>query len=176
MPLRFVARRENAAHGREGRDATSRRQHPALRGGPLVNISIVDGGELDTQELLSLYDALGWASYTRDPDVLARAVANSSVVAVARDLDGTLVGLARALSDDASVFYLQDILVRPDHQRSGVGRQLFDACLDRYAHVRQKVLLTDDDEAQRGFYESLGFVRTVDFEGAPLNAYVRFDT
>lgn len=52
---------------------------------------------------------------------------------------------------------------------------LFDACLDRYAHVRQKVLLTDDDEAQRRFYESLGFVRTVDFEAAPLNAYVRFD-
>lgn len=140
-----------------------------------MNISIVNGGELDVNELLSLYDALGWSSYTENPDVLASAMANSSVVVVARDLDGTLVGLARGLSDDASIFYLQDILVRPEHQRSGVGRQLFDACLDRYAHVRQKVLLTDDDEAQRSFYESLGFVRTVDFEAAPLNAYVRFD-
>ena len=50
-------------------------------------------------------------------------------------------------------FYLQDILVRPEHQRTGVGRQLLAVCLERYSHVRQKVLLTDD-EAQERFYES----------------------
>lgn len=30
-------------------------------------------------------------------------------------------------------------------------------------------------EAQRRFYEHLGFVRTTEFPAAPLNAYVRFD-
>nr|WP_246211055.1 GNAT family N-acetyltransferase [Phytoactinopolyspora alkaliphila] len=107
---------------------------------------------------------------------MTKAIANSSFVVAARDQGGTLIGLARGLSDDASVFYLQDIIVRPEHQRHGIGRQLLTACLERYRHVRQKVLLTDDDESQRLFYESFGYVRTVDFEDAPLNAYVRFDS
>lgn len=138
-------------------------------------VVIVDGGELDIGEVISLYDAVGWSVYTRTPELLETALANSSVVAIARDDRHSLVGLARALSDDASIFYLQDILVRPEHHRSGVGRQLLGACLEHFAHVRQKVLLTDDDEGQRAFYESFGFTRTIDFEDAPLNAYVRFD-
>ena len=93
----------------------------------------------------------------------------------ARDEHGELIALARGLSDDASVFYLQDILVRPDHQQTGVGRQLLSVCLERYGHVRQKVLLTDDDEAQQRFYESLGYVKTTNYTAALLNAYVRFD-
>ncbi|WP_222851548.1 GNAT family N-acetyltransferase [Phytoactinopolyspora mesophila] len=131
--------------------------------------------DVGVDELLDLYASVGWTSYTRSPDVLTKAIANSTYVVTARDQDGALIGLARGLSDDASVFYLQDIIVRPAHQRRGIGRQLLAACLERYRHVRQKVLLTDDDESQRLFYESFGYVRTVDFTDAPLNAYVRFD-
>ena len=35
-----------------------------------------------------------------------------------------LVGVCRVLSDDASILYVQDILVDPDHQRRGIGRAL----------------------------------------------------
>lgn len=131
--------------------------------------------QVETEELVDLYDAVGWSTYTADPAALARAVANSSFVVTSRD-DGVLVGLARGLSDDVAVFYLQDILVRPSHQRRGIGRALLDASLERYANVRQKVLLTDDDPAQHALYRSVGFRRTSDFEATPLNAYVRFDT
>jgi GNAT superfamily N-acetyltransferase len=132
--------------------------------------------DFEVDELLDLYTSVGWNSYTRSPDLLIKAIVNSTFVVAARDSDGTLVGLARGLSDDASVFYLQDILVRPEHQRRGIGRQLLTACLERYQHVRQKILLTDDDVSQRLFYESFGYVRTADFDAAPLNAYVRFDS
>ena len=131
--------------------------------------------EVSDDDLIGLYDSVGWVAYTRAPDTLAKAIANSSIVVTARDEHGQLIGLARGLSDDASIFYLQDILVRPEHQRTGVGRQLLSVCLERYSHVRQKVLLTDDDEAQQRFYESLGYVNTVSFTGASFNTYVRFD-
>jgi ribosomal protein S18 acetylase RimI-like enzyme len=132
--------------------------------------------EVGEDDLFGLYDSVGWEAYTRSPDTLAKAIENSSIVVTARNEHGELIGLARGLSDDATIFYLQDILVRPQHQRSGVGRQLLTVCLERYSHVRQKVLLTDDDEAQQRFYESLGYVKTTNFTAAPLNAYVRFDT
>ncbi len=128
--------------------------------------------DLEGDELLDLYASVGWSAYTRTAEDLARAVANSTFVVSARDDEGRLVGLARGLSDDVSVFYLQDILVRPEHQRQGIGRDLLATCLDRFAHVRQKVLLTDDDPAQHAFYESFGYRRTSDFEPTPMTAYV----
>jgi len=89
---------------------------------------------------------------------------------VARD-GQVLVGLARVVSDKATICYLQDVLVHPDHQREGVGRQLVELALKPYAHVRQKVLLTDDEPGQKAFYESLGYAQV---EGV-LRAFARFD-
>ena len=111
------------------------------------------------EALVDLYDSVGWSAYTRDPAVLTKAVGGSDCVFIVRE-DGQLIGLARAISDDASVVYVQDILVRPSHQGKGLGRALVNAILKRYSHVRQKVLLTDDRPEQLRFYESLGFRNT----------------
>lgn len=121
-------------------------------------------------ELLALYDAVGWTAYTRDPDTLAVAIAGSHLVLTARDADGRLIGLARTVSDGATICYLQDVLVDPTAQRSGVGRALISAVLTQYGDVRQFVLLTDDDEAQRAFYRSVGLVRS---DRSGLHAYLR---
>jgi GNAT superfamily N-acetyltransferase len=129
----------------------------------------------EKDELAALYDAVGWTAYTRDPESLMTAIANSTFVVTARDERGSLIGLARGLSDDVSVFYLQDILVRPERQRQGVGRSLLHACLQRFAHVRQKILLTDDDPGQLAFYESFGY-RVAGGDADPhLAAFVRLD-
>jgi hypothetical protein len=45
----------------------------------------------------------------------------------------------------------------------------------RNAEVRQKVLLTDDEYAQKAFYESLGYREIRDFGEGTLRAFVRFD-
>ena len=127
--------------------------------------------DIDLAELLALYDSVGWSAYTRQPAVLRAAVAGSSYVVIARR-GQRLVGLARAVSDDATICYLQDVLVAPDEQRTGIGRALVAAVLDRYAAVRQKVLLTDDEPGQRAFYESLGYQEAHDRD---LRAFVRFD-
>lgn len=113
-------------------------------------------GSVERDELISLYGSVGWTAYTDDPDALVRAVAASTFVVTARH-DGELIGLARGLSDDVSIFYLQDLLVRPEWQRHGVGRALLLECLERFGHVRQKVLITDDEERQHRFYEAVGY-------------------
>jgi GNAT superfamily N-acetyltransferase len=128
----------------------------------------------DLAEVLALYRAVGWTRYTDDPATLAAALDGSTRVVVARSR-GRLVGLARVVSDGASVAYLQDVLVEPAQQRGGVGQALVRAALDPYARVRQKVLLTDDEPGQRAFYESLGFTETTDVPGGPLRAFVRMD-
>ena len=60
--------------------------------------------------------------------------------------DQEVVGLVRSISDNVSIHYLQDILVHPNHQRTGIGRKLFERTLGRYKDVRTHMLLTDDEE------------------------------
>ncbi|WP_105035689.1 GNAT family N-acetyltransferase [Cryobacterium aureum] len=128
--------------------------------------------QVSVTDLVRLYAQVGWSAYASDPDSLARAVHQSSHVVTARDVAGELVGLARAISDDISICYLQDILVDPGHHREGIGKALVDNILERYVHVRQKVLLTDDESGQRAFYESSGFIEAHDFD-SPLRAFVQ---
>ncbi|MCP2014130.1 GNAT superfamily N-acetyltransferase [Deinococcus sp. HSC-46F16] len=127
----------------------------------------------DLPELLSLYASVGWTSYTRDPEALACALRQSGFVWAAWDGAGDLIGLVRGVTDDVSILYVQDLLVRPEWQRRGVGRALMKAVLERYAHVMQMVLLTDDRPEQFAFYQSLGFHNTRDLVTTPTNAFYR---
>lgn len=138
-----------------------------------VTVGPVD--EIGVDELVGLYDEVGWTVYTAAPSVLHAAVAGSSYVVAARR-GQRLVGLARALSDDATICYLQDVLVSPEEQRTGVGSALVQAVLDRYRTVRQKVLLTDDEPGQRAFYQALGYVEIREYGQGTLRAFVRFDS
>ena len=137
-----------------------------------TEITVVE--TVDRAELMDLYGSVGWVAYTQDPDRLVAAVHNSTYVVTAR-ISGELVGLARGLSDGASIFYLQDILVRPDRQHRDVGRALLNDCLRRFDHVRQKLLLTDDEPAQHRFYESMGYRDTRLVENVALHAFVKIE-
>jgi GNAT superfamily N-acetyltransferase len=130
--------------------------------------------DVDLDEVIALYDAVGWSAYTKAPMALRAAIAGSSYVVVARRGE-RLIGLARAVSDNATICYLQDVLVLPEEHRNGVGRALVQAVLDRYRTVRQKVLLTDDEPGQRAFYETLGYAEVRDYGPGTLRAFVRFD-
>lgn len=136
-------------------------------------VELADDEVVPSVDLVDLYSAVGWLIYATDPEGLARAVDNSTYVVTARDDDAQLVGLARCVSDDVSIMYLQDVLVHPDHQRQGVGTELVVACLRRFGHVRQKVLLTDDDESQLQFYRALGYRSLDDLDGPRLNCFVQ---
>lgn len=125
-------------------------------------------------ELVNLYRSAGWTAYTDDPAKLVDAVNGSHTVLVARTDSGELIGLARTISDGHTIAYLQDILVTPEHHRRGVGGALLDEVLARTEHIRQLVLLTDTETAQRAFYESRGFIEAHDFRPNELRSFVRF--
>ena len=108
------------------------------------------------KEILDLYTAVGWTAYTENPEALRRGYENSLLVLGAYE-DDNLLGIIRSVGDGATVVFIQDILVFPEHQRKGVGSALLQAVLDRYAGVRQIELVTDNTEKTVAFYQSMGF-------------------
>jgi GNAT superfamily N-acetyltransferase len=129
---------------------------------------------LEIEAVADLYRSVGWTVYADDPVTLSAALDGSACVAAAWH-EGQLVGLARVVSDGATICYLQDVVVRPEERNRGIGRALVSAVLEPYASVRQKVLLTEDEPGLRVFYESLGFAETRDFGDGRLRAFVRYD-
>ena len=130
----------------------------------------------DFARVLDLYAAVGWTAYTKAPEVLQRALGGSSTVVIETDTETPgierVLGLARVISDGATICYLQDVLVHPSARRTGLGSRLVTSALAPYAAVRQKMLLTDDEVGQKAFYEALGYSS---IEGTTLRAFTRFD-
>ena len=107
-------------------------------------------------EILSLYASVGWTAYTDQPEVLRKGFENSMLTLAAYEGD-LLLGIIRAVCDGHTVVFVQDILVFPEHQRKGIGSALLQAILDRYSHVRQIELATDNTPKTIAFYKSMGF-------------------
>lgn len=112
--------------------------------------------EYNEAEILDLYASVGWTAYTDDPAALRNGFANSLLTLAAYE-EATLAGLIRAVGDGHTVVFVQDILVRPQFQRRGIGSALHRAVLNQYANVRQIELATDDTPKTTAFYHSMGF-------------------
>ena len=112
--------------------------------------------EYNEAEILGLYASVGWTAYTDDPAALRNGFANSLLTLAAYE-EAALSGLIRVVGDGHTIVFVQDILVRPQFQRRGIGSVLLQAVLNRYAGVRQIELFTDDTPETAAFYRSMGF-------------------
>ncbi len=112
--------------------------------------------EYNETQILSLYGSVGWTAYTDTPEALRQGFANSLLTLGAYE-NNTLLGLIRVVGDGYTGILIQDILLYPQFQRQGIGTKLIQAVLEKYAHVRQIQLVTDDTEKTKAFYHSVGF-------------------
>ena len=121
------------------------------------------------QEIIDLYQSVGWTNYTSCPEMLEEAYKNSLCILGAFEKE-KLVGVVRVVGDGISIVFVQDILVLPEYQRQGVGSALMRAILKKYASVYQVELLTDSTEKSKAFYSSIGLVPVSELG---CSAYIR---
>ena len=124
-----------------------------------MTIKEYDHFQLD--EIVNLYESVGWTNYLERVDTLREAYANSLCVLGAYDSEN-LVGILRAVGDGRTIVFIQDILVLPEYQRQGIGSKLLQAAMERYQDVYQMELLTDNTEKTKAFYRSAGFTASDD--------------
>jgi len=121
-----------------------------------MKIELSHEKNIHPEDLMKLYQNVGWSAYTEDLDLLKEAIMKSLDVVTSWE-DGELVGLIRTIGDGLTILYIQDILVQKNYQKRGIGSRLLQEILEKYASVRQKVLLTEEAEDVRAFYEKNGF-------------------
>lgn len=137
----------------------------------MIRITSKGRGKLTEKNLKELYEDAGWVAYTCDMAKLKRAIDQSLCVITAWYHD-ELVGLLRVVGDGETILYFQDIIVMTAHRRHKIATGMIDKVIKEFPHVRQKVLLADDSDDIRGFYEEVGFMAC---DQGDLIGFVRFD-
>ena len=108
------------------------------------------------EDVLHLYQAVGWTNYTHQPEMLEQALSHSLAIYLALDGD-TVVGLIRLVGDGFSSVFVQDLIVLPSYQRQGIGGSLMKEALEDFKETYQVQLATEQTEKNVGFYRSMGF-------------------
>ena len=124
--------------------------------------------DIPMEGILALYRANEWSAAEK-PEQLQRALVNSPAL-VSAWAGNRLVGLGNAISDGHLVVYYPHLLVLPEFQCKGIGKEIVRLLQAKYSGFHQQVLIADGGAVD--FYRKCGFKgagRTVPmwvFEGA----------
>jgi GNAT superfamily N-acetyltransferase len=122
-------------------------------------------------EYIRLRQLAGWRVHARE--TLVKALPNS-LYCVCAISEGETVGMARIIGDNGIAFYIQDVLVKPAHQRQGIGKALMAHIIDYISqHAGENAVIglmaAKDKEP---FYLPYGFtVRPNDEFGAGMTMF-----
>ncbi len=114
-------------------------------------------------QLMKLYKDAEWTVYTADEALLEVAFQNSLFVLTAWHNE-QLIGALRAVGDNATIVFVQDVIVLKQYHRQGVGKSMLDLFLEYFKTVRQIVLMTDNQYETVSFYSNCGWLKTEVFQ------------
>lgn len=111
-----------------------------------------DREKLQLNAVFSLLRSSYWAA-DRSSEAIEVSIANS--VCFSLFCGGIQVGFARVVTDFASVAYIADLIIHPDHRSKGIGEWMFGVIVnDPRWRSKFQFLVTDD---AHGLYEKFGF-------------------
>ncbi len=116
-------------------------------------ITYRDVKDFNPSQLEALFLSVGWSS-GHFPEKLTAAMKNYGGVFSAWDED-RLVGLISAMDDGVMTAYIHYMLVDPEYQDNGIGKQLLQRAKEHYADYLRVLLVAMDEEI--GFYAHCGF-------------------
>ena len=118
--------------------------------------------DLPCDELYQLFLAVGWAAEDKTTQTMIDnfniGFLNSTFVFSAW-VDDRLVGCVRVLSDLHFRSIIYDLVVLPEYQNKGIGKELVQRCIN-VCESSEWLVQTD---MAKGFYEKIGFKVKEDF-------------
>lgn len=95
-------------------------------------IPLRDPTEEQIRQIVDLYRAQGWwqSSDDRTERLVSKLIAGSHCFVIAIDGE-SIVGMGRVISDGVSDAYIQDLMVRLDRRKQGIGQLILQTLLER---------------------------------------------
>ena len=106
---------------------------------------------VDWEAVRDTFLAVGWPK--REALDIEKAFKNSFAVAFVYEND-RLIGFGRAISDGVLQAAIYDVVVHPDYQKHGIGRQIVERLLPKIAQCNVILYASPGKE---DFYSKLGF-------------------
>lgn len=119
-----------------------------------MEITYSETREIHERQIVALYLANRWTAADK-PKQLKNALLNSHALVSAWEGE-KLVGIGNAISDGYLVVYYPHLLVHPDYQKRGIGRNIIAKLKKNYEHFHMHMLTADGKSV--GFYEKSGFM------------------
>ncbi len=114
--------------------------------------------DLPSIQLYHLFYSVGWAGsdYNPDHDKIDKfniPFINSTLVISAWDNE-RLVGTVRVLSDKFIRSVIYDLVIDPEYQNRGIGKELIKRCIEHFPNTEW---LVQTEKHISGYYEKVGF-------------------
>lgn len=95
-----------------------------------------------------------------DEDLVKVGLANTLFSVVVHDDNGLILGMGRVLGDKAIYLHIQDVIVRPQFQKQGIGRMMMTELLNYTDSIGGKNTNIGlmSSRGREAFYKSLGFI------------------
>ncbi len=117
--------------------------------------------KIKPNEYQALRQTTGWDSIANE--VVTKALKNDLFSVCV--LEGeNLIGMGRVIGDGAIYFYIQDVIVHPDHQGKRVGKMIMNSIenyLDKATHNNSFIGLMAA-EGVKDFYKKYGYAERAD--------------
>ncbi len=123
--------------------------------------------QMSPEEYNELRKSVDWSELT--PAQAERGIAHTTFLAAVRD-GGQIIGMGRILFDYGYTAYLGDVIVRPQYQGRGIGKQIVQMLIDQTMAVADEgdriMFILGAAKGKEPFYEKLGFqIRPNDVSG-----------
>ncbi|MCL2620065.1 MAG: GNAT family N-acetyltransferase [Defluviitaleaceae bacterium] len=112
--------------------------------------------DLPREQLRQLFISAGWSDGLETPEMMEhfnKPFINSTLVISAWEGED-LVGVVRVLSDKIFRSIIYDLIVLPQYQDKGIGKELVKRCIEHYPNSEWLVQTTSKIAS---YYEKLGF-------------------
>ena len=121
-------------------------------------IEIVEN-KLDVETYLDIRASVHWKVLRKEQ---AEKALNNSLYTVMAVENGKTIGMGRIVGDGAVICYIQDFVVRPEYQGTGIGRKMMERLIVHVEELRmdqsEMMLCLMCAKGREQFYEKFGFI------------------
>lgn len=131
---------------------------------------------LNLETYLSLRASVGWKLLK---DSQAEKALENSLLTLTAYIDDKPVGMGRIVGDGAVICYVQDLVVKPEYQKYGVGSVIMERLIKFVTDIKEKdteiMMCLMCAKGREHFYEKFGFIgRPTEDLGPGMIQYIRY--